>query len=123
MKTFPTKIVDDPQPKHGKGSHQWRRVPYNVVDNACNKAKTIWRDIIVEEVDIDDFERMSMDERSVNVVGGVPQSSRPGFSESSGNTTRLARRRKNPKQKRQILAKIDFGPLAHRYFYFEYRLL
>ena len=24
---------------------------------------------------------------------------------------------------RQILAKIDFGPLAHRYFHFEYRLL
>ena len=38
------------------------------MDDASNKAKTIWRDIIVEEVDIDDFERMSMDERSVNVA-------------------------------------------------------
>ena len=38
------------------------------MDDAGNKAKTIWRDIIVEEVDIDDFERMSMDERSVNVA-------------------------------------------------------
>jgi hypothetical protein len=61
--------VGDPLPKHGvgSGSHQWR-VPYNVVDDAGNKAKTIWRDIIVEEVDIDDFERMSIDERSVNVA-------------------------------------------------------
>ena len=62
-------IVGDPLPKHGvgSGSHQWR-VPYNVVDDAGNKAKTIWRDIIVEEVDIEDFEQMSMDERSVNVA-------------------------------------------------------
>ena len=59
-------IVGDPQPKHGEGS-QWR-VPYNVVDDAGNKAKTIWRDIIVEEVDIDDYERMSIDERSLNAA-------------------------------------------------------
>ena len=39
--------------------HQWT-VPYNVVDDAGNEAKTVWRDIIVEEVDIEDFERMAM---------------------------------------------------------------
>lgn len=61
--------MGDPLPKHsvGSGSHQWR-VPYDVVDDAGNKAKTVWRDIIVEEVDIEDFEQKSMDERSVNVA-------------------------------------------------------
>lgn len=34
---------------------QWR-VPYNVADDAGNKAKTVWRDIIVEEVDLHEFE-------------------------------------------------------------------
>lgn len=61
--------VGDPLLKHGvgSGSHQWR-VPYDVVDDAGNKAETVWRDIIVEEVDIEDLERMSMDERLVNVA-------------------------------------------------------
>jgi hypothetical protein len=31
-------------------------VPYNVVDEAGNKAATVWRDVVVEEVDIGDLE-------------------------------------------------------------------
>eukprot|EP00522_Entomoneis_paludosa_P006402 CAMPEP_0172452704 /NCGR_PEP_ID=MMETSP1065-20121228/10284_1 /TAXON_ID=265537 /ORGANISM="Amphiprora paludosa, Strain CCMP125" /LENGTH=900 /DNA_ID=CAMNT_0013204809 /DNA_START=144 /DNA_END=2846 /DNA_ORIENTATION=- len=34
---------------------QWR-VPYDVTDSAGNKAETIWRDIVVEEVDLSDVE-------------------------------------------------------------------
>ena len=35
---------------------QWR-VPYNVADDAGNKAQTVWRDIVVEEVDLHEFEK------------------------------------------------------------------
>ena len=34
---------------------RWK-VPYNVMDDAGNKAKTVWRSIIVEEVGLDEFE-------------------------------------------------------------------
>ncbi|KAL3806826.1 hypothetical protein ACHAXA_003298 [Cyclostephanos tholiformis] len=53
--------VGEPVPKDGVGAQldQWK-VPYNVADDAGNKAKTVWRDIIIEEVDIEDFERMAM---------------------------------------------------------------
>jgi len=56
---------------------------------------------------------------------GVPQSSRPGFSESSGITPHNVGEEKceESKAKTAILAKIDFGPLAHRYPHLEYRLL
>ena len=46
------------------------------------------------------------------------------FSDSSGSTPhKVGEEKKNPKQKRQILAKIDFGPLAQQYFHVEYQLL
>jgi len=48
--------VGEPVPKGDDAPLQWT-VPYNVMDDAGNKATTVWRDIIVEEVDIDDFER------------------------------------------------------------------
>lgn len=32
-------------------------MPYNVVDAAGNKAQTVWRDVIVEEVDLHEFEK------------------------------------------------------------------
>ena len=51
--------LGDPIPKYDNGGGallQWK-VPYNVVDDAGNKAKTVWRDVIVEEVDINDYER------------------------------------------------------------------
>ena len=56
--------------------------------------------------------------------GGPAQSSRKKNRVHAGtHLTRLARRSaKNPKRKRQILAKIDFGPLAHQYPHLEYRL-
>ena len=47
--------VGEPVPKNGI-SLQWQ-VPYNVVDDAGNKAQTVWRDVIVEEVDLHEFER------------------------------------------------------------------
>lgn len=37
---------------------RWK-VPYNVMDDAGNKAKTVWRSIIVEEVGLDEFESSS----------------------------------------------------------------
>ena len=39
-----------------KSDSHWT-VPYNVIDDAGNKAATVWRDIIVEEVDLGDLER------------------------------------------------------------------
>lgn len=48
--------VGEPVPKNNGSPLQWK-VPYNVMDEAGNKAKTVWRDIIVEEVDIDDFDK------------------------------------------------------------------
>ncbi|KAL7539216.1 hypothetical protein ACHAXR_009110 [Thalassiosira sp. AJA248-18] len=47
--------VGEPVPKDN-ASLQWK-VAYNVVDDAGNEAETVWRDIIVEEVDINDFEQ------------------------------------------------------------------
>ena len=38
-----------------KSPLQWS-VPYNVVDAAGNQAATVWRDVVVEEVDIGDLE-------------------------------------------------------------------
>ncbi len=37
------------------------------MDDAGNKAKTVWRDIIVEEVGIEDFERMAMQDEVVGL--------------------------------------------------------
>ena len=34
---------------------QWR-VPYNVMDASGNKAETVWRDVVVQEVDLSDME-------------------------------------------------------------------
>lgn len=34
---------------------RWK-IPYNVMDDAGNKAKTVWRTIVVEEVGLDEFE-------------------------------------------------------------------
>lgn len=48
-------IVGEPVPKDGFPL-QWR-VPYNVVDDAGNKAQTVWRDVILEEVDLNEFEQ------------------------------------------------------------------
>ena len=48
--------VGEPIQKNNGSPLQWK-VPYNVMDEAGNKAKTVWRDIIVEEVDIDDFDK------------------------------------------------------------------
>lgn len=45
--------VGEPVPKDGSRLLQWR-VPYDVIDDAGNRAETVWRDVIVEEVDIDD---------------------------------------------------------------------
>eukprot|EP00547_Thalassionema_nitzschioides_P013779 CAMPEP_0194246210 /NCGR_PEP_ID=MMETSP0158-20130606/14660_1 /TAXON_ID=33649 /ORGANISM="Thalassionema nitzschioides, Strain L26-B" /LENGTH=920 /DNA_ID=CAMNT_0038982061 /DNA_START=43 /DNA_END=2805 /DNA_ORIENTATION=- len=54
--------IGDPVEK----SQQHWSVPYNVVDEAGNKAATAWRDVVVEEVDIFDLEhrirREMMDE-------------------------------------------------------------
>lgn len=44
--------IGDPVEK----SQQHWSVPYNVVDEAGNKAATAWRDVVVEEVDIFDLE-------------------------------------------------------------------
>jgi hypothetical protein len=44
------------EPVAKDGLLQWR-VPYNVADDAGNKAETVWRDIIVEEVDLKEFEQ------------------------------------------------------------------
>ena len=43
------------EPIHDGAPLRWK-VPYNVMDDAGNKAKTVWRSIIVEEVGLDDFE-------------------------------------------------------------------
>eukprot|EP00574_Skeletonema_japonicum_P002779 CAMPEP_0201713990 /NCGR_PEP_ID=MMETSP0593-20130828/634_1 /ASSEMBLY_ACC=CAM_ASM_000672 /TAXON_ID=267983 /ORGANISM="Skeletonema japonicum, Strain CCMP2506" /LENGTH=983 /DNA_ID=CAMNT_0048203211 /DNA_START=52 /DNA_END=3003 /DNA_ORIENTATION=- len=37
---------------------RWK-VPYNVMDDAGNKAKTVWRSIMVEEIGLDEFESSS----------------------------------------------------------------
>ena len=44
---------------------QWK-IPYNVIDDAGNKAKTVWRDIVVDEVDLNDFERKTKAEILAN---------------------------------------------------------
>jgi len=44
------------EPIHDGAPLRWK-VPYNVMDDAGNKAKTVWRSIIVEEVGLDEFER------------------------------------------------------------------
>jgi hypothetical protein len=38
-----------------KSAFEWK-VPYNVMDDAGNVANTVWRDIVVEEVDLSEFE-------------------------------------------------------------------
>jgi len=43
------------EPIHDGAPLRWK-VPYNVMDDAGNKAKTVWRSIIVEEVGLDEFE-------------------------------------------------------------------
>lgn len=52
--------VGEPVPKEGDGGSplEWK-VPYDVTDDAGNKAVTVWRTVVVEEVGIDDFERPS----------------------------------------------------------------
>ena len=57
MKLSSSVQVGEPEPKNNDGPPLQWKVSYNVMDDAGNKAKTVWRDIIVEEVDIDDFER------------------------------------------------------------------
>ena len=44
------------EPIHDGGAPLRWKVPYNVMDDAGNKAKTVWRSIIVEEVGLDQFE-------------------------------------------------------------------
>jgi hypothetical protein len=39
-----------------KSPFEWR-VPYNVMDDAGNSADTVWRDVIVDEVSLDDIEQ------------------------------------------------------------------
>ena len=67
--------MGDPVPKDGVGArpHQWR-VPYDVADDAGNKAKTVWRDVIVEEVDIEDFERMAVQDEARSPNGDEDRS-------------------------------------------------
>jgi hypothetical protein len=38
-----------------KSPFEWR-VPYNVIDDAGNAADTVWRDVVVEEVSLDEIE-------------------------------------------------------------------
>jgi len=38
-----------------KSPFEWK-IPYNVIDDAGNAAETVWRDVIVEEVSLDDIE-------------------------------------------------------------------
>ena len=47
-------VVGDPV-KSSKGPNMWR-VPYNVVDKAGNRADTVWRDIVVEELSFEELE-------------------------------------------------------------------
>lgn len=49
-----SKNVSIGEPVHKTGLH-WS-VPYDVKDEAGNKAATVWRDVIVEEVELDDLE-------------------------------------------------------------------
>ncbi len=56
--------VGEPISKDGSPLH-WR-VPYNVMDEAGNKAKTVWRDVIIKEVDLNDFEQYAMKEARAN---------------------------------------------------------
>ena len=44
-----------------KGPLQWQ-VPYNVKDDAGNEAVTVWRDVIVEEVELSSVERLIREE-------------------------------------------------------------
>lgn len=56
--------VGEPISKDGSPLH-WR-VPYNVADEAGNKAKTVWREVIIKEVDLHDFEQYAMKEARAN---------------------------------------------------------
>eukprot|EP00804_Cyclotella_cryptica_P014414 CCRYP_004765-RB/>CCRYP_004765-RB protein AED:0.06 eAED:0.06 QI:568/1/1/1/0.66/0.5/4/954/956 len=51
----PKVSIGEPTPKDGFPL-QWR-VPYYVIDDAGNKAQTVWRDITIEEVDLQEFEQ------------------------------------------------------------------
>ncbi|KAL7581786.1 hypothetical protein ACA910_022317 [Epithemia clementina (nom. ined.)] len=63
-----------------KSMLQWR-VPYNVVDEAGNKADTVWRDVIVQEVDFADIEvkaladerKKAVNRKTVSTVADCPK--------------------------------------------------
>jgi len=51
--------------------YHWR-VPYNVIDSSGNHAETVWRDVIVEELSLEEFEKVIReDERQKAVDGAV----------------------------------------------------
>lgn len=53
-------IVGDPV-SFSSSPFEWR-VPYNVIDNAGNAANTVWRDVLVEEVDLASMEQIIRNE-------------------------------------------------------------
>ena len=52
--------VGDPI-KHASVKNSWR-VPYNVMDKAGNRAQTVWRDVVVEELTLDELEAVMREE-------------------------------------------------------------
>ena len=52
--------VGDPI-KHATEKNSWR-VPYNVMDKAGNRAQTVWRDVNVEELTLDELEAVMREE-------------------------------------------------------------
>ena len=52
--------VGDPI-KHSSAKNSWR-VPYNVMDKAGNRAQTVWRDVVVEELTLEELEAVMREE-------------------------------------------------------------
>jgi hypothetical protein len=78
--------VGDPIPKDGFPFH-WR-VPYNVADDAGNKAQTVWREIIVEEVDLHEFEKKTRAAILANRKEEVEHAVKKAFAEEKRRLSR-----------------------------------
>jgi len=87
--------------------YHWR-VPYNVMDSSGNHAETVWRDVIVEELSLEQFERAIREEerqkatdaavaKAQALLVGTP--SRGKENNSAGTSSRTGRAQQHQKGK------------------------
>jgi hypothetical protein len=81
-----------------KSPHHWR-VPYNVADSAGNKAATVWRDVVVEEVDIFDLEHKVRREVLAEQDKAVKDAVRKALTEERAKQTSVEKASKTTKNR------------------------